>query len=276
MLRREFHAVRMLRGDQEILAAIAEVPSPVIVLVNHPSWWDPLVALALAWKFMPQRTPCGPMDAAQLRRFGFFRRLGIFGVELEDARCHDDQDDDGAGNGGPDGGRAHRRHGEHGGAAALAELLARVDERFSSDALPALWITPQGRFSDAREPIRIRPGAAAVAAAHPGCRVAVANIEYAFWQDRRPEVFVACRAIAPPSGASSDGAPGRVGTTAWHRAMRLAMQANADRLAEAVVARDPAAFDLLIGGGSTRIQPIYDLWLRLRGRGGEIIARREP
>ena len=48
------------------------------------------------------------------------------------------------------------------------------------------------------------------------------------------------------------------------------------RLASAAIARDPDAFEL-VAGGAARINPVMDVWLRLRGKQGGIRAsRRDP
>lgn len=234
LMRKRFNAVRLIRGDDAILTALADVDTPIVAAINHPAWWDPLTALVLSRRFMPERTPCAPMDAAQLRRFGLFRRLGVFGVEPD----------------APD---------------ALQRTVAHVAERFATDPRPVLWITPQGRFTDVREPIRLHPGAAAVAARHVECRVVAVAVEYTFWQDQRPEVLLCCTEVARPAAAAT--------TSAWHRAVQGEMQANAERLATAACARDEGRFMTILGGRSARIHPMYDAWLRLRGRHGAIIAQ---
>jgi hypothetical protein len=81
-------------------------------------------------------------------------------------------------------------------------------------------------------------------------------VEYGFWVDARPEVFLRVQAVSPPE---------ELRRSAWQRSLQAAMQANADALAEAVRSREPARFECLLGGES-RVHPVYDLWLRLRGR----------
>ena len=75
-LARDFHAVRLSRSGRP-----GPVPDgPLIVVLNHPSWWDPLVALVLTELF-PDRAHYAPMDADALRRYRIFERLGMFGIE---------------------------------------------------------------------------------------------------------------------------------------------------------------------------------------------------
>lgn len=251
LFRKRFHAVRLLASDREAFAAADGVEVPAVVAINHPGWWDPLVAFFLSRQLMPQRSTAAPMDSVQLRRFGFFRRIGVFGIDPDDP-------------------------------SSAAAMATYVGELFATDPSTALWITPQGRFTDVREALRIRPGAAQVAAraaARPaGVQVLVAAIEYGFWQDQRPEVFVAAARVAPPLAAGAtrgSSVPATAATTAdWHRAIAATLADTSARLAAAVIARDPAPFESLSGGDVARINPIYDLWLRLRGRQGKIEAHR--
>ena len=50
---------------------------------------------------------------------------------------------------------------------------------------------------------------------------------------------------------------------------------NRVALADAVQSRDPARFGLVLGGDQAQVHPVYDLWLRLTGRGRAIdVSRR--
>lgn len=239
LLGRRFHAVRLLAGDAAAFAALSRKRSPGIVIMNHASWWDPLVAVFLAERFLPGRSACAPMDVAQLRRFGFFRRLGLFGIDPDDPQ----------------------------GAAGLVDYVV---DRFRQAPAETLWITPQGRFTDVREPIRIRAGAAMVAARAPGAEVVAVAIEYGFWQDARPEIFLSARTVQPDLDHLSDV---RRAAVAWQRAMQEALSGAAARLARAVIDRREEAFTTLLGGGAARVNPVYDLWRRARGAHGAIETR---
>lgn len=232
LMRRRFNAVRIARGGRELLAEAAAWDGPVMLALNHPSWWDPLLALLLTETLLPARTPCAPMDAGQLRRFRFMRRLGLFGLDP-----------------------AHPE--------ALRLLAGHVAERFARDAAPLLVLTPQGAFADVREPLRLRPGAAAIAARHPALRVLVAALEYPFWLDQRPEALVRIAPCAPPARRS---------TAAWHRALTEAMQGNADALACLSISRAAGEFETLLSARGA-VHPLYDLMLRLRGTSPRLTPR---
>ena len=107
-----------------------------------------------------------------------------------------------------------------------------------------------------------------LAARHPEARVLSVSVEYAFWNDQRPEVFLRAVPIEPPSDPSD--------ARAWHTACERAMNDNAAELARCVQTRDPAAFVVITGGGAAQIHPLYDLILRATGRATAIeTAHRE-
>lgn len=235
LIGKRFFAVRLAREHAGTLADLASHPGPALLVLNHSSWWDPLIALALHRLYTPERTPAAPMDYDQLKRFAFFKFCGIFGVDPHSA-------------------------------ASLERMGAYVRERFQADPRTTLWITPQGEFADVRTPIRIRPGAAAIAARTPGIRVASVAIEYGFWVEQKPEVFLRAEPIPAPSEQPS--------TADWQRALTAGMAANSQALARRVMARDPDAFTIILGKGVAQTSPLYDLYLRLTGRAGSIQAKR--
>ena len=78
MLRRQFRAVRLsARGWRP--GGVAQ--RPLVGYLNHASWWDPLIAFWLARRFLPERMHFGPIDDAQITRYGLFKWIGLFGVE---------------------------------------------------------------------------------------------------------------------------------------------------------------------------------------------------
>lgn len=224
LLRRRFASVRLMQEGAELLARADWYAGPVLLTMNHASWWDPLVGLVLVSRHLPSRTGTAPMDIEEFRRFRFMKRLGMFGLDPK----HPD---------------------------ALALLTEYVAEFFRRESRPLVGITPQGAFSDVRRPMRLRPGAASIAAAHPGALVLVLCAEYTFWEQPRPEIFL---------NVSECPRPARESVAAWHRQLTDAMQSCADALAERVIARDAAAFEQLAYAGGAQIHPVYDFLLRWR------------
>jgi 1-acyl-sn-glycerol-3-phosphate acyltransferase len=237
LLRKRFHRVHATPRTLELLREMNAFAGPAVMCCTHSSWWDPLVALLFQRERMPLRQHYSPIEAEQLARFRFFRKLGLFGIDPDDPR-------------------------------SLAAMAEYIDELRQRNPRFTLGITPQGRFADPREPIRLRPGAAAIATRLPEVRVLVAAIEYAFWQDSRPSVFVDAIEVPAPVPASTAG---------WHRNISAHMQHAADELSRLVIARDAEPFAVVVGPGlgtATSVNPLHGLWLRLRGRAGEIQSRR--
>ncbi len=231
-LRRAFHAVRLERRSRRELDAMRSHEGPLLLLVSHPSWWDPMVVALLRRRFFHDRSIIAPMDAHELARFRVFARLGVFPLDPDDP-------------------------------ASAERLVSETTGRWRAEPRGLCVITPQGRFTDPREPTRLRPGAAMVAAAAPGAMSAVAALEYPFWSSRRPEALLRIRRVTVPD------APG---VRAWHRAFVSAMEENRRELADLAVARDPATFETIVAGGA--VGGLYARWLRLIGRGSEIDAAR--
>lgn len=74
LLKRSFHSIMLSRQS----AALPQEGS--IVLLNHSSWWDPLVLFycnQAIWK----KDAVAMMGIEGLQRFPFFRRLGAFSVD---------------------------------------------------------------------------------------------------------------------------------------------------------------------------------------------------
>lgn len=152
--------------------ALSPTRSPLVVAAQHVGWWDPMVLFHLS-RSRFTGTHYTMMEEANMRRFGFFRRLGAFGVDRESRA----------------GTLASMRYA----LARLAEPGARV------------WVFPQGRLapSDAR-PIACDPGAEWLAARSRAPVVAVA-IRYDFLEDEFPQAFVS---FSEPRSLS--GEPGEV------------------------------------------------------------------
>lgn len=56
-----------------------------IYYLNHNSWWDGLIPFYLNQKYFKQNAR-GIMEDKQLKNYPFFRRLGVFSINLEDPR----------------------------------------------------------------------------------------------------------------------------------------------------------------------------------------------
>ena len=219
---RHFHAVRVSAASQFKHDGI-----PLIIYANHSSWWDPMVSILLAERFMPERSHYAPMDAEALARYGILRKVGIFPVEMKTAR----------------------------GAVQFLRTGMAILERGG-----VLWVTPQGRFVDVRtRPLVFKRGLAALAvrvsAVSGGCTVLPLAIEYPFWDERLPEALLRF------------GEPVRVlaGETAESLQARLidALVTTMDELSELTATRDAGVFKTL-SQGRPGVGGFYGMGKKLR------------
>lgn len=233
LLRRRFAAMRAVEGSLDLLSEWGATEGPALLLMSHASWWDPIVGAYLWRRSFSDREPYAPMDRTELARFRFMRKLGMFGIAPDEVAS---------------------------GAAMVSYLedVARQAQRQGKRLV--VLMTPEGRFTDPRSPLVVRPGAAALASRLGIRSVMAIAVEYAFWNEQRPEVFLRADVVPVPAVTS---------TTGWLRQMQATMESNRVALAERVIARESRAFqEILAQRGS--VHPVYDLWLRLRGRRASI------
>ncbi len=213
-LRRHFHSIRLLRDSEA-----SPLPSgPAVVYLNHAAWWDPLVCLFLARRFFPDRSSFSPIDAVALQRYRFFRKLGFFPVEQNSVR----------------------------GAAEFLRTATAVLQNDNS----LLWLTPQGRFTDVRQPVELQPGVSHLARRLPEVTFRPLALEYTFWEERRPEVLLAFgKLVSAPNETS----------------LTENLRETMGRLAAASQRRAAHEWEPLLRarGG---VQPFYDFWRSLGAR----------
>ncbi len=198
---------------------------PVVIYLNHPAWWDPLVCVELARRFYPQRGQAAPIDAEALKQYGFFKRLGFFGVEPDSPR---------------------------GGSQFLRNAL-RVCQQ--DDA--ALWITAEGHFTDPRQrPVQLMPGLSHLAHRLPRGLIIPLAIEIAYWDQRTPELLA--RFGEPIDAGTPLDSP-----EAWQDELTQRLTRSLECLAADSIARNTEAFTPLVGG-KTGVGGVYDFWRRTK------------
>jgi len=213
---------------------------PLVVYSNHPSWWDAALLPVILTRLFPSRRSFGPIDAVALQRYGFMRRLGLFGVE----------------------------QGTHQG----ASLFLRVGRKLLSQPDTLLYLTPQGSFTDPRDrPVRLRPGLTHLLSRVPRVTVVPLAVEYPFWYESAPEALV--QFGEPMILGSSVTAEKSEIQELLQAGLLLAM----DRLAVAAVSRDASHFDILLNGRAG-VGGVYDGWRRLKAwrRGEEFDSAHVP
>jgi diapolycopene oxygenase len=218
-LGRNFHAVRLAAGTRPIDPA-----GPLVIVMNHPSWWDPLVGFVLA-ELLPGRAVYGPIDAMALGKYRFFERLGVFGVDQQ---------------------------GRQGGLTFLRRSLAVVAQPGTM-----LWVTGQGRFTDPRErPVRLKPGLGHLLRRLDNATLLPVAVEYPFWDERFPEVLTRFGTPLLVRGQEHTAEE-------WTQLAENALAATQDVLAVDALSRDPRRFETLVGG-KVGVGGVYDLWRRLK------------
>src|SRR5262245_27433312 len=64
-VRKHFHAVRVSNSGQPFPPTSDE---PLLVVLNHPAWWDPMICLVLS-RLMAERDQFAAIDAEAVRRY---------------------------------------------------------------------------------------------------------------------------------------------------------------------------------------------------------------
>ncbi|MBI1176990.1 acyltransferase [bacterium] len=222
LVRKHFHSIRIL-GHPD-LSAFKD--RPLLIFANHPSWWDPLIALVVWRRLFPGRIPYAPIDAVAVEKYAFFKKLGFYGVERGTAR----------------------------GARSFLRISTALLEKPES----LLMVTPQGRFADVRErSLKLEAGLGHLSRRTPHAVFVPLAIEYPFWEEKCPEVLLN---FGEPF-VNEHFADREIEHINRELEARLAKtQAN---LAAASINRDVANFNKLVGG-RTGTNVVYDTWRRFK------------
>src|SRR5690606_11757938 len=154
-LRKSFRAVRVAKPGVPTVSH----ELPLVIYANHPSSWDVVLVPVLLTRLFPSRRSFAPIDAVALQRYGFMRRLGLFGVAQDSYEG--------------------------------ASLFLRVGRNILSQPDTLFYLTPQGRFTDVRDrPVKLRPGLAHLLSQVPRVTVLPLAVEYPFWDESAPEALV--------------------------------------------------------------------------------------
>jgi 1-acyl-sn-glycerol-3-phosphate acyltransferase len=221
-LRRHFHAVRIARDHLP-----ASLSGPVIVCLNHPAWWDPILCIYLATELFSENRHFGAIDHQMLRRYRFFGRLGLFGVDRT-----------------------------AGGARNFLRTTGAILERPDS----MLWLTAEGKFVDPRtRPVRLAPGIGHLLHRQQHGFVLPLAIEFPFWQERTPEALLR---FGQPVNLSTEACKS---PREWTSLLEKRMEETQDELARDSMSRNAAAFETTLAGRAGA-GGIYDAFGRLKAR----------
>ena len=221
-VRRHLNALRLARWG--VPAGRTSV-GPLVIYANHPAWWDAAILIVAADRLFPARESFAPFDAAMLEKYGIFRKMGAFPVDLDSAR-------------------------------GAAQFLA-ASRAILGAPNRAVWITAQGRFADVRtRPLGLKAGVARLAEIAPEATFLPLAVEYAFWDERGAEAFLAFGAPLAAAELRALPRPERLAR------LETALTATLDRLSADVIAREPERFETLLAG-RRGVGGVYDGWRRL-------------
>ncbi|MFL6450678.1 MAG: lysophospholipid acyltransferase family protein [Bryobacteraceae bacterium] len=217
-LSRHFHRLYLL--EQSPLSELGD--RPILICLNHPSWWDPILAVFLSQRLFATRRHYGPIAAAGMSKYKFFEKLGFFAIDTQ------------------------RREG--------AFRFLQIGRSVLTTPNGTLWVTAQGQFEDARvRPTTFQPGVGYLARFSSGCIMLPLAIEYSFWRERTPEAF-AC------FGEPIEIRDGRAKAAAeWTRNFALSVERTQDHLAQRVKTGQESHFEELLSGAAG-VGGVYDLW----------------
>lgn len=154
LLKRRFHSFNV-KGLENI--SKRQTSLPLIIYVNHSSWWDGLAAFQISQRVKLDSFVM--MEEKQLKRFFLFRKLGAFSVVRENPRS------------------------------ALRSLNYAAD--LLKDTNRALWIFPQGGIlpNDLR-PLGFYNGISKIIEKLGRCSTVSLAFRYEFLNEFKPQIFV--------------------------------------------------------------------------------------
>jgi 1-acyl-sn-glycerol-3-phosphate acyltransferase len=225
-LRRQFHAIGLAAASRVETTIVED--EPLIVYVNHPSWWDPLIAHFLNRELFPNRQFYAPIDGKALEQYSVFSKLGFYGVRSDTSR-------------------------------GAADFL-RVSRDILATRGTSLWLTPEGRFADVRDrDASLMPGLSHLCHSMSHGTVLPIALEYVFWDEKLP----VCLALQGQMIRVAEFA--NHSKSMWGELLTDRLRTAQDELGQLAIARHSVPFDdLLVGhrgaGG------VYDFMRRMKSR----------
>lgn len=232
LVRKKFSAIRVVQNDG--LNRLREVGSSrsVLVYINHIGWWDPMTAVFMTKQLWPDRSFYAPIDADALEKYRVLSRLGFFPIQRD--------------------------------AVSGARAFLQTMDDLLKNPSAAIWMTPEGRFADARQPAEFQKGLGQAVARfqkqsatinRDGPVVVCAAVEYPFWDESTPELLIE---FGRPEILESDQ-PERSGEE-WTMHFQQQLRDVQKSLAQKSIVRDASAFHTL-SCGSAGEGGLYD-WAR--------------
>jgi 1-acyl-sn-glycerol-3-phosphate acyltransferase len=208
-----------------------EPASPIVVYANHAGWWDPIVAMLVRQAYFSDRKLFAPIDLEALKKYRVMASMGFYGVKLNTFE-------------------------------GVADFLLTTKAILETPNC-SVWITPEGRFCDVRDHSQpFMPGMAHLATKLPHTIFIPMAIEYGYWDQPRPQIFVRFGDWVRGDDAQGKGQ--------WNEALTKSLRKTQSELSAAVISRDASQFNYLIESRPNRLG-WYDY-----GRSWVAWARGEP
>ncbi|MFD1017967.1 lysophospholipid acyltransferase family protein [Thalassobacillus hwangdonensis] len=149
-LNHHFQSIHLLQESRNIY------PQKTLYLVNHSSWWDPLVIYYLNDKLI-KSDGYGMMHENGIERFPFFKKIGAFSINPDKPKD-------------------------------MIHSINYAVERLNGGTV---WIFPQGkeRHNDIR-PLGFQSGVAHIIRKQPDIRIVPLSITYTIGHTRKPDIHL--------------------------------------------------------------------------------------
>ncbi len=155
LLRKHFYRIHLTSEEN---LKLNDASLPTILYANHSNWWDGFIAFQLTSKLL-RVDDYLMMDIEQMKKYRFFKYVGVFSVNRNDAREGVESIN------------------------YAAELLKNTKKY--------LWLFPQGEMLPQDcEPIKFYSGITRIAEKLGKVNLVPVSIRYEFVMEQRPEVFL--------------------------------------------------------------------------------------
>jgi hypothetical protein len=194
--------------------------TPVVVLANHASWWDPISASLIRQKYLSNRIFYAPIDADALKNYRIMADLGFYGLKLNTIR----------------------------GAADFLATTQAILETPNS----ALFITPEGKFTDVRDHSPdLMPGLSHLISKVPEVVFVPLALEYGFWDESRPQIIAKLRNAI--HCVHRKHAETELSKSQWNELLTQRLRQTQTELANSVIQREESAFQYVIASRPKRL-----------------------
>ena len=208
LLKKHFYAIHAA-GIENLNSLNGKVP--VIMYANHSNWWDGFIAYFISNRIL-KKDDYLMMDIEQMRKYRFFKYIGVFSVSRKSA------------------------------AEAFSSLQYAAELLKSSGKY--LWIFPQGDMTPQdRRPLRFFSGITKLAEITGNVYIVPVCFRYEYLMEQRPEVFIS---IGKPDLFS--GKPG----TGFTELLRSNMEQQLDKLRDDITAGNLTCYKTIFRGKESR------------------------